>query len=260
MEVRRGQILPGVCRYKTQIFAIPFDSIPTVIKHVTPFVTALHFVLIDCNGVYNPWDTVRALRYPASLAELHVTFAYTSPPSKLLLDAPRGTFLPATSYSDLPIRCRFNTIKRLVVREANADFVAFLISACRDVERVESTAQFRKEDIPPPSTPFTQGEEAIVFARLPRTTTWPGVTNRGSISVAEDSGQRHRCEICSGGLITALRSDDHELPSEPAASIAQIPVDETPSIPSEATPSISAVKKGGTPIGHLAKRVFRRRT
>ncbi|KAJ7762542.1 hypothetical protein B0H16DRAFT_1883996 [Mycena metata] len=60
MEVRRGRMLPGVCRYETQIFAIPVDIIATVIEYFTPRITALHFVLIDCNGVYNPWDSLRA--------------------------------------------------------------------------------------------------------------------------------------------------------------------------------------------------------
>ncbi|KAJ6544109.1 hypothetical protein B0H19DRAFT_1238643 [Mycena capillaripes] len=106
----------------------------------------------------NAYVTTR--EYPLFLTELHVTFAYTSPPPALLLDAPRGTFFPPPSPHDLPPQCRFDEVRRLVVWDANPDFVAFLTTACPLLETIESTAQFSAEDA------------RLVFVRLPRTETW----------------------------------------------------------------------------------------
>ncbi|KAJ6483013.1 hypothetical protein DFH09DRAFT_1212804 [Mycena vulgaris] len=175
-DSHRLQLLPGFSRYGTQRYAIPSRSIATIIRGFTPRITALHFVLIDCAATYGAWDTfatmpyLMTMEYPLSLVELHVTFAYTSPPPALLLDAPRGTFFPPPSHGDLPTQCWFDGVRRLVVRDANADFVAFLTTACPRLERVESTAEFRVEDVPQ-NVP-ADVKARLVFVRHPRTATW----------------------------------------------------------------------------------------
>ncbi|KAJ7929674.1 hypothetical protein B0H13DRAFT_1963612, partial [Mycena leptocephala] len=117
----------------------------------------------------------RTLAFPLSLIELHVTFAYTSPPPMLLLNAPRGTFYPPPwPHGEMPRRCRFDGVRRLVVRDANADFVAFLTTTCPRLERVESTAEFCLKDVPQSVSEDVKAK--LAFVRLPRTTTWPGLT------------------------------------------------------------------------------------
>ncbi|KAJ6492770.1 hypothetical protein C8R47DRAFT_1319147 [Mycena vitilis] len=152
-ESRRIQLLPGPGRYETQEYAIPSQRIAAVIRDLVPQITVLHFVLLDCTATYGAWDTTEPFsyhtngEYPLSLTELHVTYAYTSPPPALLLDAPRGTFFPPPR-GDMPLSCSFDGVRRLVVWNANADFVAFMTTACPRLERVETTAQFRAEDVP----------------------------------------------------------------------------------------------------------------
>ncbi|KAJ7933031.1 hypothetical protein B0H13DRAFT_2307310 [Mycena leptocephala] len=105
-----------------------------------------------------------------SIRILHVTFAYTSPPPRLLLDAPRGTFYPPPwPHAEMPRRCRFDGVRRLVVRDANADFVAFLTTTCPRLERVESTAEFCLKDVPQSVSEDVRAK--LAFVRLPRTTT-----------------------------------------------------------------------------------------
>ncbi|KAJ7670165.1 hypothetical protein DFH06DRAFT_1180132 [Mycena polygramma] len=174
------QLIPGANRHRTQTFTVGTECITSVINNLVPHVTALHFVLIDCNATYAQWGTGGSCQwfhpeYPLSLTELHVTFAYTAPPPILLQNAPRGTFFPPPSYSDLPLRCRFNGVRRLVVRDANADFVAFLVTACPLLERIESTAEVGVDDIPEDVPDDVKAR--LVFMRLPRTTAWPGVTD-----------------------------------------------------------------------------------
>ncbi|KAJ7762523.1 hypothetical protein B0H16DRAFT_516093 [Mycena metata] len=178
-ESGRPQILPGRHRY-TQVFAIPSTRIATFIRDFVSRVTALEFVLIDCNATYGDWSTLMidpktTRKYPLSLIELRVAFAYTSPPPALLIDAPRSTFYPPRCQKDTPMDCWFDGVKKLVVRDANAYFVAFLTTACPLLERVESTADFCKEDVP------VRMRGPLVFMRLPRTTAWPGVTGRDTI-------------------------------------------------------------------------------
>ncbi|KAJ6476225.1 hypothetical protein C8R45DRAFT_1102495 [Mycena sanguinolenta] len=98
--------------------------------------------------------------YPSFLVELHVTFAYTTPPPALLMDAPRSTFFPPPTRSDLPIWCRFDGVKKHVVRDANSDFVAFLTTACPQC----------REDVPPKVPAYIR--DRLVFVRLPRTVNW----------------------------------------------------------------------------------------
>ncbi|KAJ7748789.1 hypothetical protein DFH07DRAFT_829734 [Mycena maculata] len=189
----RDQLLPGYGHYESQRYAIPTRSIATVVRVFTPRITALHFVLIDCAATYGAWDThpiipcPMATEYPLSLVELHVTFAYTSPPPALLLDAPRGTFFPPPFYGDLPIRCCFDGVTKLVVRDANADFVAFLTTACPRLERIESTAEFLAEDVPQRVPADVKAR--LVFVRLPRTTTW-GLT--GSDAMPQQASVQKR--------------------------------------------------------------------
>ncbi|KAJ6577901.1 hypothetical protein B0H19DRAFT_1121747 [Mycena capillaripes] len=185
------KLLPGISciRYKAQIFCIPTRMIATVIRDYVPLVTSLHFVVVDCTATYRGWNTfaprqyVNALRYPLSLTELHVTFAYTSPPPVLLLDAPRGTFFPPPYDGELPMKCCFDGVRRLVVRDANADFVAFLTTACPRLETVESTAQFSAGDVPP-DVP-TDVKDRLVFVRLPRSATW-GITGSDSLPLPDE--------------------------------------------------------------------------
>ncbi|KAJ6541466.1 hypothetical protein B0H19DRAFT_316018 [Mycena capillaripes] len=177
-DSNRRRLLPGLSflRYQAQRYCIPTGSIATVIRDYVPRVVALHFVLVDCTATYSGWDTSisrrfpMAVEYPLSLTELHVSFAYTSPPPALLLDAPRGTFFPPPSFSDLPAECRFDGVRRLVVQDANADFVAFLTTACPRLETVESTAQFSAADVPQRVPAHVK--DRLVFVRLPRTATW----------------------------------------------------------------------------------------
>ena len=124
---------------------------------------------------FGGWDTASETRkFPPSLTELHVTFAYTSPPPTPIHNAPRGTFFPPPSRGELPLDCWFDTVRRLVVRDANADFVAFLTTACPRLEQIASTAEFGVEDVPDDVLPVVKNR--LVFVRLPRTTKWPGLT------------------------------------------------------------------------------------
>ncbi|KAJ7655670.1 hypothetical protein DFH06DRAFT_481534 [Mycena polygramma] len=179
-----GPLLPWNFNcYGTMEFAVGTQSISRIISDFTPRITALHYVLIDCNATYGAWDFgPRHYWYygwpewPPSLVDLHVTFVYTTPPPALLQTAPRGTFFPPTDYFDLPMHeCRFNTVRRLVVRDANADFVAFLTQGCPLLERIETTAGFAAEDVPEDIS--ADVKDRLVFVRLPRSTKWPGVTS-----------------------------------------------------------------------------------
>ncbi|KAJ6476195.1 hypothetical protein C8R45DRAFT_1102465 [Mycena sanguinolenta] len=149
-------------RFRHQRYAIPSKSIASFISVYTPAITTLHFVLVDCTATYREWDTSfpwiplpsyypSTDRYPASLVELHVTFAYTSFPPALLVDAPRGTFFPPPSHLDLPRRCCFHGVQRLIGRDANADFVA-----TEDVPKMVPAAV----------------RDRLEFVRLPRTVDW----------------------------------------------------------------------------------------
>ncbi|KAJ7603119.1 hypothetical protein FB45DRAFT_1045928 [Roridomyces roridus] len=132
-------------------FGIPPGKIRNVIVDWFPNITSLHFVLVDCVPTYWYWGMEYDVQtswfgewYPDCLTDLHVTFAYTSPPPPLLAGAPRGTFFPPRCVSDLPDSDLpdFTAVKRLVVRDANADFVAFLTSCCPSLECIECTAEF----------------------------------------------------------------------------------------------------------------------
>ncbi|KAJ6466034.1 hypothetical protein C8R47DRAFT_42962 [Mycena vitilis] len=174
-DPHRQRLLPGLYRYRTPRYTIPTQNIATVIRDFTPCITALHFVVIDCTATYGAWEMFshhsdHTMEYPLSLVELHVTFAYTSPHPAILLDVPRGTFFVPPSARDMPLRCWFDGVRRLVVRDSNADFVAFLTTACPRLERVDSTAQFGASDVPP-SVPANVTAR-LVFVRLPPTATW----------------------------------------------------------------------------------------
>ncbi|KAJ7217300.1 hypothetical protein GGX14DRAFT_602889 [Mycena pura] len=81
--------------YDDGAYAVSSTYVFSFAQGFTPRATSLHFVLIDCNATYGAWNTSHphfgATEFPYSLRELHVTFAYTSPPPTLLLDAPSGT-------------------------------------------------------------------------------------------------------------------------------------------------------------------------
>ncbi|KAJ7601497.1 hypothetical protein DFH06DRAFT_1352727 [Mycena polygramma] len=182
------QLLPGAGRYRTQEYAIPSQRIAAVIRDFVPQITVLHFVLLDCTATYGAWTVTESFahlcteEYPLSLTELHVAFAYTSPPQAFLLDAPRGTFFPPPCEGEIA-RCWFNGIRKLVVWDANADFVAFMTTVCPRLERVESTAEFRVEDVPEKVPEDVK--DRLVFVRLPRTVTW-GLTGSDTEPIPEN--------------------------------------------------------------------------
>ncbi|KAJ6476154.1 hypothetical protein C8R45DRAFT_371412 [Mycena sanguinolenta] len=159
-------------------YAIESRSIGAFVEGYTSNITALHFVLIDCTATYRAWDVdepppylyLRRREFPKSLIELHVTFIYTTPSPALRIDAPRGTFFPPPSPFDYPLRCRFHWVQKLVVRDANADFVAFLATACPRLEKIESTAEFSRQDVPEKVLAVVR--DRLTFVRLPRTVNW----------------------------------------------------------------------------------------
>ncbi|KAJ7681140.1 hypothetical protein B0H17DRAFT_72318 [Mycena rosella] len=179
----------GYWRFRSPSYAIPCESITPIIRNFTPWIRSLHFVLVDCTATFCNWDMPPGIvpgllprECAPCLVELHVTFAYTSPPPTLLLDAPRGTFFPPPSRYDLPMHFRFRRVRRLVVREANADFVAFLTTACPMLESVESTAEFCVEDVLQ-NVP-ADVKARLVFVRLPRTATW-GLTGTDTVPIPD---------------------------------------------------------------------------
>ncbi|KAJ7659977.1 hypothetical protein B0H17DRAFT_1095639 [Mycena rosella] len=175
-----------------------------------------------------------AMSFPLSLIELHVTFAYTSPPPTLLLDAPRGTFYPPPwPQEEMPKCCRFDGVRRLVVRDANADFVASLTTACPRLERVESTAEFCVEDVPQGVSKDLKAK--LVFVRLPRTATWPDLTSSDTGPIPEHLPRTFGEWRESGLTMPAMRPD-----------------------PPLTKPSIPARNKRNS-IWRLVKRVFRER-
>ncbi|KAJ6510196.1 hypothetical protein C8R47DRAFT_786816 [Mycena vitilis] len=217
-EVPRNRYLvTGIGPY-SQEYAIPQPDIATVISGFTPHITSLHFVFIDCNATYRDWNSWKpSLNQfetdgsPLSLVELHVTFAYTSPPPALLLDAPRGTFFPPSKPNDMPLRIGFQGVKTLVVWHANADFVAFLSAACPRLETVKSTAKFGAEDVP--ATVGADVKARLIFVHLPHTTEWPGVTSGDTVPLPSDWLEQR---------LAALR------PSKEEALIARVPTMKNP--------------------------------
>ncbi|KAJ7608325.1 hypothetical protein FB45DRAFT_1039666 [Roridomyces roridus] len=182
-------------------YGIPLQKLKNVVLDWVPNVTALHFVLVDCLPTYWYWnvdndvhDDVLEIRRLWSLTplkwdcitDLHFTFAYTSPPSPLLVSAPRGTFYPPRSESDLPMRFpKLNDVKRLVVREANADFIAFLATELPRLECIESTAAFGADDLPPEVA--ERVGDRMVFKQLEPTAEWDIVGSDLNVRPKEDS-------------------------------------------------------------------------
>ncbi|KAJ7762547.1 hypothetical protein B0H16DRAFT_1529179 [Mycena metata] len=221
-------MLPSIDPY-TQHYAISRQSTATFIDDLTRRITALHFLFIDCNATYRDWESWEPIQvwvgnYPVSLVELHVSFAYTSPPPALLRDAPRGTFFPPRDHADTADFHSFDGVKKLVVWDANADFVAFMTTACPRLERVESTAEFSAEDVP-------EKVAANIKARLVFS-----VARRDCTRYNPDPGGEE------GGPISTP-SCSYKVPSI---------------ITSEMTAPVPL--KRGNAVWRLAKRVFRRRT
>ncbi|KAF7373398.1 hypothetical protein MSAN_00549400 [Mycena sanguinolenta] len=88
-DSHRDYLLSGdLYSYALHRYAIPTRCIATFIFKYTTRITTLHFVLVDCTATYGAWDTAEPnlisplsiSGYPDCLIELHVTFAYTSPP------------------------------------------------------------------------------------------------------------------------------------------------------------------------------------
>jgi hypothetical protein len=259
-DPHRDRLLPGIMRYENPTYAIPTQSIATIIRDLTPGITVLHFVLIDCVATYRTWDTslglipspMETMCFPLSLTELHITFAYTSPPPALLLDAPRRTFYPTPSPSDeMPRHCRFEGVRRLVVWDTNPDFVAFLTITCPRLERVESTAQFCAEDLP--KFLYEELKDKVVFVRLPRTTAWPGLTDGDTRPIPDHLPRRAVWEWDRAGLkIPAIRP----APPPTKPSVQNVQVDN--GVETNVDSLVPAGKKKN-PIWRFVKRVFRRR-
>ncbi|KAJ7608434.1 hypothetical protein FB45DRAFT_877288 [Roridomyces roridus] len=108
-----------------------------IIHESVPNIKSLHFVLVDCLPTYWYWHM-----------EMDVLTCCSS---------------------DLPNLGTFNTVKRLFVRGANADFVAFLTTCCPVLECIESTAEFGVQDLPP-EVAEKAGDRMMVFRRLAPTT------------------------------------------------------------------------------------------
>ncbi|KAJ7752463.1 hypothetical protein DFH07DRAFT_825379 [Mycena maculata] len=249
-DSQRVRDLPTFWRYEGPIYAIPRHIIGFFIRDFTPRITVLHFVLIDCVATCRKWDMTPGILpfmgiipFPLSLIELHVTFAYTSPPPTILLDAPRGTFYPPPSpFEEMP-KNLFDGVRRLVVRDANADFVAFLTTRCPRLERVESTAEFCVEDVPKGVSEDLKAK--LVFVRLTRTTAWPGLAASYTGPMPKHL-PRTLVEWCEAGLKRpAIR------PNPPPSTSGVHLKDST-------KPTIPARNKRNS-IWRLAKRVFRGR-
>ncbi|KAJ7630224.1 hypothetical protein FB45DRAFT_1027457 [Roridomyces roridus] len=160
-------------------YGIPLNMLRNAIMDWLPNITSLHFLLVDCLPTYWFWDMEydinveldelkrqrnwsvleRLQRFNSDrITDVHFTFAYTSPPPPALISAP------------FP---KFDVVKRLVVREANADFVAFLATKFPQLECIESTAAFGAQDLPPKVA--DRVGDRMVFRRLAPTTEW-GIT------------------------------------------------------------------------------------
>ncbi|KAJ7612535.1 hypothetical protein FB45DRAFT_1036758 [Roridomyces roridus] len=160
-------------------YGIPLNMPRNAIMDWLPNITSLHFLLVDCLPTYWFWDMEydinveldelkrqrnwsvleRLQRFNSDrITDVHFTFAYTSPPPPALISAP------------FP---KFDVVKRLVVREANADFVAFLATKFPQLECIESTAAFGAQDLPPKVA--DRVGDRMVFRRLAPTTEW-GIT------------------------------------------------------------------------------------
>ncbi|KAJ7628385.1 hypothetical protein FB45DRAFT_918154 [Roridomyces roridus] len=169
-------IVAGLCGPRKPYYGIPPKMIASTIHTFFPNIKSLHFVLVDCLPTLWYWDMDFLLSpslaqyYPDCLTDLHITFAYTCPPPPLLVGAPRGTFYPLRSSYHMPHVLNFTAVERLVVREANADFVAFFTTVCPRLECIESTAEFGAEDLPPEVA--TKLGDRMVSRRLATTTEW----------------------------------------------------------------------------------------
>ncbi|KAJ7628308.1 hypothetical protein FB45DRAFT_1028406 [Roridomyces roridus] len=178
VDPTRRYIVAGLALHQREpYYGIPLVMVASVIHDYVPNITSLHFVLVHCLPTLwywkmNPFIAPLSIakNYPRCLTDLHITFAYTSPPSPLLVGAPRGTFYPLRSPAHLPHLFKFTAVKRLLVREANADFVAFFTTVCPQLECIESTAEFGVEGLPPDVTDDIR--DRMVFRRLAPTTQW----------------------------------------------------------------------------------------
>ncbi|KAJ6464281.1 hypothetical protein C8R47DRAFT_1224797 [Mycena vitilis] len=159
---------------KTQDRAISPNILAEFIRTFTPRIAALHFVLIDCSATYRDWEAWA----PLSPSSIHL------PPARSCSMHLVALFPPPRIDFDIPDWYTFHGVKNLVVRDANADFVAFMITACPRLEKIESTAEFRAEDVP---EQISVGiKEHMVLKRLPRSTEWPGVTTHDTAPRPED--------------------------------------------------------------------------
>ncbi|KAJ7622475.1 hypothetical protein FB45DRAFT_1061938 [Roridomyces roridus] len=150
-------------------------SVAAFIQNYVPFITSLHFVLVDCHNL--PLWLLDS--YPLQVTDVHVTCAYTTAPPSRIYQAPRPKiFLPDNCMHTFP------GVRRLVVRDVHTDLIAVITAMCPVLECIESTEEFGAEDLP--SNISDQRRENFVFRRLAPTTSW-GLPTPPSDSDDEDS-------------------------------------------------------------------------
>ncbi|KAJ6490377.1 hypothetical protein C8R47DRAFT_1215235 [Mycena vitilis] len=152
------RLLPGYWRARTPTYAIPCDQLelpPRNVLYAPKWLPAV------------PRRAARHLRVYRSPAR--------APPGR----GARHVLPPALAPGS-PQHLRFTAVRRLVVRDANADFVALLTAGCPMLERVECTAAFGVADVPE-SVPADL-KAGMVFVRLARTVEW-GLTSRDKDTV-----------------------------------------------------------------------------
>ncbi|KAJ7608329.1 hypothetical protein FB45DRAFT_1039670 [Roridomyces roridus] len=256
---------------------IPLEKLRNVIFDWMPNVTSIHFVLVDCLPTYWYWDapcdsfaharrtwSMDAFKEDC-VTEVHFTFACTSSPPSALVSAARNTFtLHATGWIYQPVisdrigsaeaprqtplpRRSGNAV--LVVRDANADFIAFLTTEFPELECIESTAQFGAQDLPPEVT--ERVGDRMAFKRLAPTTNWGIVGSDLKVRPKEERPVP----------ATATATDPAPVPKvdpslAPKADASTSPKSDAPAAPHVELPIKPARKEDMIPVPEKKQRSF----